>query len=111
MPGFVHGTWTQDGHVMMVFADEQAARRYHGEMLAQGAGERPGLRCVVWDVAEVGAESTAPVSSWHRGGDGTRSVWILSWRAGGHGVRWCPAGGRCGRAPALAGQPVRPMTA
>jgi hypothetical protein len=24
-------------------------------MLAQGAGERPGLRCIVWDVAEVGA--------------------------------------------------------
>ena len=63
MPGFVHGTWTQDGHVMMVFADEQAARRYHGEMLALGAGERPGLRCVVWDVAEVGAESAAPASS------------------------------------------------
>jgi hypothetical protein len=63
MPGFAHGTRTQDGHVMMVFADEQAARRYHGEMLAQGAGERPGLRCVVWDVAEVGAKSAAPVSS------------------------------------------------
>jgi hypothetical protein len=62
MPGFLHGTWTQDGHVMMVFADEQAARRYHGDMLAQGAVERPGLRCVVWDVAEVGAESAAPVS-------------------------------------------------
>ena len=57
MPGFLHGTWTRDGHVMMVFADEQAARRYHGEMMPQGAGERPGLRCIVWDVAEVGAES------------------------------------------------------
>jgi hypothetical protein len=60
MPGFLHGTWTQDGHVMMVFADEQTARRYHGDMLAQGAVERPGLRCIVWDAAEVGAESGAP---------------------------------------------------
>jgi len=48
---------------MMVFADEQAARRYHGDMLAQGAVDRPGLRSVVWDVAEVGAESSAPVSA------------------------------------------------
>jgi hypothetical protein len=62
MPGFLHGTWTQDGHVMMVFADEQAARRYHGDMLTQGAVDRPGLRSIVWDVAEVGAESSAPVS-------------------------------------------------
>jgi hypothetical protein len=62
MPGFMHGMWTRDGHVMMVFADEQAARRYHGDMLVQGAVERPGLRCIVWDVAEVGAESAAPDS-------------------------------------------------
>jgi hypothetical protein len=62
MLGFVHGTWTRDGHVMMVFADEHSARRYHGDMLAQGAVERPGLRCIVWDVAEVGAESAAPSS-------------------------------------------------
>ena len=61
IPGFVHGTWTQDGHVLMVFADEQSARRYHGDMLSQGAVERPGLRCIVWDVAEVAAESWAPV--------------------------------------------------
>jgi hypothetical protein len=60
MPGFVHGTWTMDGHVMQVFADEQTARRYHGDMLAQGAVERPGQRCIVWDVAEVAAESAAP---------------------------------------------------
>src|SRR5258705_2668835 len=44
MPGFVHGTWTQDGHVLMFFADEQSARRYHGDMLSQVAVERPGLR-------------------------------------------------------------------
>ena len=57
MPGFVHGTWTVDGHAILVFADEQSARRYHSDMLAQGAVERPGQRCIVWDVAEVGAES------------------------------------------------------
>ena len=62
MPGFLHGTWTRDGHVMMVFGDEESARRYHGDMLAQGAVERPGQRCIVWDVAEVGAESVAGVS-------------------------------------------------
>lgn len=58
-PGFLHGTWTLDGHMMQVFADERA-RRYHEAMLAQGAVERPGVQCIVWDVAEVGAESTAP---------------------------------------------------
>ena len=58
--GFVHGTWTVDGHVMQVYADEDSARRYHADMLAQGAVERPGQRCVVWDVAEVGAESAMP---------------------------------------------------
>jgi len=57
MPGFVHGTWTVDGHALLVFADELSARRYHGDMLDQGAVERPGQRCIVWDVAEVGAES------------------------------------------------------
>lgn len=56
-PGFLHGTWTLDGHMVQVYADEASARRYHEDMLAQGATERPGLRCVVWDVAEVGAES------------------------------------------------------
>lgn len=34
-PGFVHGTWALDGH------------------------ERPGLRCILFDVAGVGAESRA----------------------------------------------------
>ena len=58
-PGFLHGTWTLDGHMMQVFADERNARRYHDAMLAQGAVERPGVRCIVWDVAEVGAESSA----------------------------------------------------
>jgi hypothetical protein len=57
MPGFLHGTWTRDGHVMMVFADEDGARRYHADMLSQGAVERPGQRNIVWDVAEVGAEA------------------------------------------------------
>ena len=60
MPGFVHGKWTVDGHVMQVYADEESARRYHADMLSQGAVERPGQRCVVWDVAEVGAESAVP---------------------------------------------------
>ncbi len=56
-PGFVHGTWTLDGHMIQVFADEADARRYHQDMLDQGAVERPGIRSVVWDAAEVGAES------------------------------------------------------
>ena len=56
-PGFLHGTWTLDGHAVQVFADEANARKYHEDMRAQGALERPGLRCVVWDVSEVGAES------------------------------------------------------
>lgn len=41
MPGFLHGTWTRDGHVMMVFAGEQAARRYHGDMLARARASGP----------------------------------------------------------------------
>lgn len=57
-PGFLHGTWTLDGHMVQVYADEASARRYHDAMRAQGAIERPGLRCVVFDVAEVGAESS-----------------------------------------------------
>jgi hypothetical protein len=57
-PGFLHGTWTLDGHMVQVYADEQNARRYHDAMVAQGALERPGVECVVWDVAEVGAESS-----------------------------------------------------
>jgi hypothetical protein len=56
-PGFLHGTWTLDGHMVQVYADEANARRYHDEMRAGGFLERPGLRCVVWAVAEVGAES------------------------------------------------------
>ncbi len=58
-PGFLHGTWTLDGHMMQVFADEQNARRYHDAMLAQDAVDRPGVKSIVWDVAEVGAESAA----------------------------------------------------
>lgn len=57
LPGFLHGTWTVDGHVMQVYDDEVNARRYHQDMIMQGAVERPGQRCIVWDVAEVGAES------------------------------------------------------
>ena len=57
LPGFIHGTWTVDGHVMQVYADEVSARTYHQDMIRQGAVERPGQRCIVWDVAEVGAES------------------------------------------------------
>lgn len=63
MPGYRHGTWTQDGHALLVFADEESARRYHGDMLAQGAVDRPGLRSIVWDVAEVGAESSASIAN------------------------------------------------
>jgi hypothetical protein len=57
MPGFVHGTWTNDGHAILVFDDETTARKYHDDMRSQGLGERPGLRCVLFDIAEVGAES------------------------------------------------------
>ncbi|HEY3560892.1 MAG TPA: hypothetical protein VGL05_25695 [Kribbella sp.] len=57
LPGFVHGTWTVDGHMVQVYADEASARRYHQAMLEQGAVEQPGVRNVVWAVAEVGAES------------------------------------------------------
>lgn len=60
LPGFVHGTWTQDGHAIQVYDNEADARRYHGDMVEKGYLERPGLRNVVWDVAEVGAESQAP---------------------------------------------------
>ncbi|UOZ04311.1 hypothetical protein [Amycolatopsis sp. WQ 127309] len=56
-PGFVHGTWTLDGHMIQVYADEANARRYHDDMLARGFTDQPGVRCVVWAVAEVGAES------------------------------------------------------
>jgi hypothetical protein len=59
MPGFLHGTWTLDGHMIQVFGDEASARKYHGDMVEQGHVEQPGVRSVVWDVAEVGAESQA----------------------------------------------------
>jgi hypothetical protein len=58
LPGFLHGTWTLDGHMVQVYADEASARKYYDDMRAQGAIERPGVRCIVWDVAEVGAESS-----------------------------------------------------
>jgi hypothetical protein len=56
-PGFVHGTWTLDGHMVQVYADEANARRYHDDMRDRGLLDQPGVRCVVWAVAEVGAES------------------------------------------------------
>ncbi|MEV6281305.1 hypothetical protein [Kribbella sp. NPDC051770] len=59
MPGFVHGTWTRDGHMVQVYNDELCARRYHQDMLDQHVVDRPGVRNLVWDVAEVGAESDA----------------------------------------------------
>ncbi|GAA1694300.1 hypothetical protein GCM10009745_44830 [Kribbella yunnanensis] len=57
LPGFVHGTWTRDGHMIQVYADEANARQYHQAMLDQGAVDRPGIRNIVWAVSEVGAES------------------------------------------------------
>ncbi|MBM7784972.1 hypothetical protein [Tenggerimyces flavus] len=57
LPGFVHGTWTREGHMIQVYADEASARGYHRDMIDQGAVDRPGVRNIVWDVAEVGAES------------------------------------------------------
>ena len=45
--------------MMQVFADDQNARRYHDAMLTEGAVERPGVKSIVWDVAEVGAEPAA----------------------------------------------------
>ena len=60
LPGFLHGTWTLDGHMIQVYDNEADARRYHADMREQGHLERPGVRCVVWDVSEVGAESQAP---------------------------------------------------
>jgi hypothetical protein len=62
LSGYLHGTWTLDGHMMQVYADEQSARRYHADMLTRGLVERPGVQCIVWDVAEVGAESAAPAT-------------------------------------------------
>lgn len=35
------------------------ARRYHDDMRDRGLLDQPGVRCVVWAVAEVGAESQA----------------------------------------------------
>ncbi|GAA0613580.1 hypothetical protein GCM10009534_55390 [Kribbella sandramycini] len=62
LPGFVHGTWTRDGHMIQVYADEASARGYHQDMLDRELVDRPGIRNLVWDVAEVGAESDA--SGW-----------------------------------------------
>lgn len=52
-PSFRHGTWTLDGHLVQVFADEANACHHHEDMPADGFTERED----VWDVAEVGAES------------------------------------------------------
>ncbi|MGW6282997.1 hypothetical protein [Kribbella sp. NPDC055071] len=57
LSGFVHGTWTMDGHMIQVYDNEADARSYHQAMLDQGAVDRPGIRSVVWHVAEVGSES------------------------------------------------------
>lgn len=63
LPGFVHGTWTRDGHTVQVYADEASARRYYDDMHAAGVLERSGVRCLVFDVAEVGAESDTRIAS------------------------------------------------
>ena len=55
--GFVYGTWTVDGHTSFVFADEVSARRYHDEMVRVDAIHGPGMRCLVFDVAEVAASA------------------------------------------------------
>lgn len=69
LPGFLHGTWTLDGHMIQVYADEASARRYYEDMLTQGAVDRPGIRSVVWAISEVGAESDT--DGW-TSGDGQR---------------------------------------
>ncbi|MEU4195580.1 hypothetical protein AB0E69_27015 [Kribbella sp. NPDC026611] len=69
LPGFVHGTWTMDGHAVLVFADEPSALQYYEDMLTQGAVDRPGIRSVVWHLSEVGAESDT--TGW-TARDGTR---------------------------------------
>ena len=55
--GFVYGTWTVDGHMLFVFADEVSGRRYHDEMVRVDAIHGPGMRCLVFDVAEVAAQA------------------------------------------------------
>ncbi|MCO8269509.1 hypothetical protein M1L60_02760 [Actinoplanes sp. TRM 88003] len=55
-----HGSQIRNLTHRAIFPDEANARRYHRAMLDQGAVERPGVRSVVWDVAEVGAESATP---------------------------------------------------
>lgn len=57
LPGFLHGTWTRDGHMIQVYADEQSAKNYHQDMINRHLVEPPGVRNLVWEVAEVGAES------------------------------------------------------
>ena len=55
--GFCDGTWTVDGHMLFVFADEVSARRYHEEMVGVDAIHGPGVRCLGFDVAEVAAQA------------------------------------------------------
>lgn len=55
MVGFVFGTWTVDGHLLFLFADEASARRYHDDMVGRDVIHGPGRRCLVFDVAEVAA--------------------------------------------------------
>jgi hypothetical protein len=74
MEGFVYGTWTVDGHTLLLFADEGSARSYNDEMVRMGAIDGPGMRCVVYDVAEVAAlarGSEAPVEY-----QGLPTVWL-----------------------------------
>jgi hypothetical protein len=61
--GFSHDTWTRDRYVMVVFVTTKPQRRYHRDTLVNGTVERSGLLCIIWDVAEAGAESAAPVSA------------------------------------------------
>ena len=55
--------WTLDGHMIQVYEDEASARRYHEDMREQGHLERPGVRCVVWDVDEVGCRVSGAVGA------------------------------------------------
>lgn len=57
LPEFVHGTWTLDGYMIQLYSDEASARRYHQDVLDQGAVNQPCVRNIAWDVAEAGADS------------------------------------------------------
>ena len=59
MPGFLHGTWTRDGHVMMVFADEQAARRAFATPTAPRGQQQAGARA---RLPHHGRRDVAPAS-------------------------------------------------